>query len=56
MRFRQALEDHGGWGQAQTSETLLRTWNVDGLAVRPDHRMVAHTAFLSVARALPAAH
>ena len=56
MRFRQALEDHGGWGLAQTSETLLRTWNVDGLAVRPDHRMVAHTAFLSVARALPAPH
>lgn len=55
MRFREALEAHGGWALAQTSETLLRTWNVDGLAVRPDHRMVAHTAFLSVARRLPAA-
>ncbi len=31
---------------------MLRTWNVDGLAVRPDHRMVAHTGFLLSARRL----
>ena len=30
----------------------MRTWNVDGLAVRPDHRMVAHTGFLITARRL----
>jgi tRNA (adenine57-N1/adenine58-N1)-methyltransferase catalytic subunit len=30
---------------------LQRTWHVEGLAVRPDHRMVAHTGFLTHARA-----
>lgn len=34
------------------SETLVRGWHVEGLAVRPDHRMVAHTGFLAVARRL----
>jgi tRNA (adenine57-N1/adenine58-N1)-methyltransferase len=34
----------------ETFETLLRTWNIDGRSVRPDHRMVAHSAFLTVAR------
>jgi tRNA (adenine57-N1/adenine58-N1)-methyltransferase len=29
---------------------LNRTWHVEGLAVRPDHRMVAHTGFLTTAR------
>lgn len=36
----------------QASETLVRGWHVEGLAVRPDHRMVAHTGFLIVARRL----
>ena len=31
---------------------LHRGWHIDGQAVRPDHRMVAHTAFLTVARFL----
>ena len=33
-------------------ESMVRTWNVDGLSVRPDHRMVAHTGFLLTARRL----
>ena len=33
-------------------EAMVRTWHVEGLAVRPDHRMVAHTAFLAFARRL----
>ena len=33
-------------------ETLVRGWHVEGLAVRPDHRMVAHTGFLVTARRL----
>ena len=37
---------------AQTIEVLLRTWHVEGQAVRPDHRMVAHTGFLTSARLL----
>ncbi|HEX9888544.1 MAG TPA: tRNA (adenine-N1)-methyltransferase [Nitriliruptorales bacterium] len=50
MRFTDALVDVGGFGALRTTETLLRPWKVDGLSVRPDHRMVAHTAFLTTAR------
>lgn len=34
----------------ETIETLLRPWQIEGLSVRPFHRMVAHTAFLTIAR------
>jgi tRNA (adenine57-N1/adenine58-N1)-methyltransferase catalytic subunit len=37
---------------AQTVEVLQRTWHIEGQAVRPDHRMVAHTGFLTSARLL----
>ena len=47
---REALK--GKWIDARTIEVLHRGWHVDGQAVRPDHRMVAHTGFLSVARFL----
>ncbi|HKA05570.1 MAG TPA: tRNA (adenine-N1)-methyltransferase, partial [Acidimicrobiales bacterium] len=40
------------WAEARTLEVLHRTWHVDGLAIRPDHRMVAHTGFLTTARTL----
>lgn len=40
----------GRWIDARTVEVLHRGWHIDGQAVRPDHRMVAHTAFLTVAR------
>jgi len=40
------------WAEARTLEVLHRTWHVDGAAVRPDHRMVAHTGFLTTARYL----
>lgn len=39
-----------GWADQRTLEVLHRTWNIEGMSVRPDHRMVAHTAFLTVAR------
>lgn len=52
MRLREALDGDRRWGLAQTQETLVRGWHVDGLAVRPDHRMVAHTAFITTARRL----
>jgi len=42
------------FGMAETVEILQRGWHVDGQSVRPDHRMVAHTGFLTHAR-LPAA-
>jgi tRNA (adenine57-N1/adenine58-N1)-methyltransferase len=41
-----------GWIEARTLEVLQRTWHVEGAAVRPDHRMVAHTGFLTTARLL----
>lgn len=50
MQVRQALQ--GRWIDARTIEVLHRGWHIDGQAVRPDHRMVAHTAFLTVARFL----
>lgn len=50
-KLRGAL-DQCGFGFAETLEVLNRTWHVDGDAVRPDHRMVAHTAFLTHARLL----
>jgi tRNA (adenine57-N1/adenine58-N1)-methyltransferase len=37
---------------AETLEVLHRTWHIEGQAVRPDHRMVAHTGFLTHARLL----
>jgi hypothetical protein len=37
---------------AETVEVLQRGWHVEGQSVRPDHRMVAHTGFLTTARLL----
>lgn len=45
----EALRAHG-FGLITTLEGLVRTWNVEGQSVRPDHRMVAHTGFLVTAR------
>ena len=50
VKVREALQD--GWIEQRTLEVLHRTWHIEGQAVRPDHRMVAHTAFLTVARFL----
>ena len=38
--------------EPDSSETIVRGWHVEGLAVRPDHRMVGHTGFLMTARRL----
>ncbi len=51
-RITEAIRDAGCYTEPQAWETLLRPWHVVGLAVRPDHRMVAHTAFLVTARRL----
>jgi tRNA (adenine57-N1/adenine58-N1)-methyltransferase len=48
----EALREHGGFTEPRAWETLVRDWTADGLAVRPDHRMVAHTAFLVSSRRL----
>ncbi len=48
----EALRTDGRFTEPYAFETLLRPWHVVGLAVRPDHRMVAHTAFLVTSRRL----
>jgi tRNA (adenine57-N1/adenine58-N1)-methyltransferase len=50
-QLREALAA-SAFGMEETMEVLLRTWHVEGQAVRPDHRMVAHTGFLTSARLL----
>lgn len=44
-----------GFGLAETIEVLQRSWHIEGRSVRPDHRMVAHTGFLTTARRLDVA-
>ncbi len=46
----EALKSTKSFTLIETIETLLRPWQIEGLSVRPFHRMVAHTAFLTVAR------
>ncbi|WP_043627930.1 tRNA (adenine-N1)-methyltransferase [Nonomuraea candida] len=46
----EAIRDHGCFTEPQAWETLVRDWHVEGLAVRPDHRMIGHTGFLVTAR------
>ncbi|HSP36229.1 MAG TPA: tRNA (adenine-N1)-methyltransferase [Frankiaceae bacterium] len=51
-RLVEDLRAHGGFTEPAPSETMLRTWHAEGLAVRPDHRMVGHTGFLVTSRRL----
>ena len=48
----EAVRAQSVWTEPHAWETLLRPWHAVGLAVRPEHRMVAHTAFLVTARRL----
>jgi tRNA (adenine57-N1/adenine58-N1)-methyltransferase len=48
----ESMRAHGAWSEPRAEETLLRTWHLEGLAVRPDHRMNGHTGFLVTARRL----
>lgn len=50
-RLREEL-DASAFGMAETVEVLQRSWHIEGQSVRPDHRMVAHTGFLTHARLL----
>ncbi len=50
-QLRAAL-DGSRFGMAETIEVLHRSWHIQGPSVRPDHRMVAHTGFLTHARLL----
>ncbi|MGW5159757.1 tRNA (adenine-N1)-methyltransferase [Nonomuraea wenchangensis] len=46
----EVIRDHGCFTEPHAWETLVRDWHVEGLAVRPDHRMIGHTGFLVSAR------
>ena len=49
-RVVETLRAHGGFTEPQAWETLARDWHVEGLAVRPGHKMVGHTGFLVTSR------
>ena len=48
----EALRSHGCFTEPQSWESMVRGWHVEGLAVRPEHRMVGHTGFLCTSRRL----
>jgi len=48
----ESLQQHPLFAEIESFETLLRNWHVKGMSVRPVHRMVAHSAFIIVARRL----
>ncbi len=49
-RVVETLRAHGGFTEPHAWESLVRDWHVEGLAVRPGHKMMGHTAFLVTAR------
>ena len=51
-RLVEAIRERGGFTEPAAWETFMRGWHVVGLAVRPEHRMIGHTAFLVSARRL----
>ncbi len=51
-RVAEDLRKHGGFTEPFAWETVVRTWHLEGLAVRPDHRMIGHTGFLIMTRRL----
>lgn len=51
-RVAEDLRTDGRWTEPRAEESLVRTWHLEGLAVRPDHRMIGHTGFLLAARRL----
>ena len=46
----ETLRAHGGFTEPHPWETLVRDWHVEGLAIRPGHKMIGHTGFLVTAR------
>ncbi len=47
---REAIGDSGGFLDVMTFEIMMREWSVDGRSVRPSHRMIGHTGFITIAR------
>ena len=51
-RTAEAIRNAGVWTEPRAEELMLRTWHLEGLSVRPDHRMNGHTGFLISSRRL----
>jgi tRNA (adenine57-N1/adenine58-N1)-methyltransferase len=51
-RFTEGLRDSGHFNEPEAWESMVRGWHLQGLAVRPEHRMIGHTGFLVTARRL----
>lgn len=51
-RLGELLREVGRWTEPRAEESLVRTWHLEGLSVRPDHRMIGHTGFLLISRRL----
>jgi len=49
-RMVEALRTDGGFTEPTSWESMVRGWHVEGLAVRPAHRMIGHTGFLMTTR------
>ena len=49
-KLAEAIKECGNFTEPESSETIVRGWHHEGLAVRPQHRMIAHTGFLIFAR------
>jgi tRNA (adenine57-N1/adenine58-N1)-methyltransferase len=50
QQLREAMGESRSFVAVDTFEVLHRSWNIDGRSVRPDHRMVGHTGFITVGR------
>jgi tRNA (adenine57-N1/adenine58-N1)-methyltransferase catalytic subunit len=48
----EAVRGHGAFSEPAAWEAFTRDWHAEGLAVRPEHRMIGHTGFLVTARRL----
>ncbi len=52
-RVAEEIRAHGGWTEPAAWESIVRGWHLEGLAVRPQHRMHGHTGFLITTRGRP---
>ncbi|HEX9357987.1 MAG TPA: hypothetical protein VF933_29740, partial [Streptosporangiaceae bacterium] len=48
----ESIREQSSFDEPAAWESIVRGWHADGLAVRPEHRMVGHTGFLITARRL----
>lgn len=54
QQLRDAMERTRAYREVDTFEVLMRSWAVSGRSVRPDHRMVGHTGFITIGRSVVA--